>query len=177
MSELAKLRRRFRLLDLPGPTELSYRAGWLNSHDRVGSQSLRRSRCPCRVLWPEPARRVWRRRRPPPLDRGANRHEFDQTMADLGDVVLYTDDASTRMCSRPHPRGRPQPSARPRSRTPSGRRSALLRRRRIRNASSLCDCRSDRVATGQRKHKDHDQALQHILGARGQLHDLHERYQ
>src|SRR5277367_5630091 len=26
------------------------------------------------------------------LDRGANRHEFDQTMADLGDVGLYADD-------------------------------------------------------------------------------------
>jgi hypothetical protein len=25
-------------------------------------------------------------------DRGANRHEFDQTMADLGDVGLYADD-------------------------------------------------------------------------------------
>ena len=47
----------------------------------------------------------------------------------------------------------------------------------MRDASSLCDCRSDRVATGQREHKDHDQALQHVLEARRQLHDLHERHQ
>ena len=28
------------------------------------------------------------------LDRGADRHEFDQTMADLGDVGLYADESS-----------------------------------------------------------------------------------
>ena len=48
-------------LDDPSAT----RAGWLNSRDPVGSRSLRRSRCLCRGLSPEPARRVWRRRRPP----------------------------------------------------------------------------------------------------------------